>query len=126
VRQGCFDPTPGGLLFDDAVHFFEASAARRRDWLTRFDWPSAIPKVASRVPASPRLRLDTVAPRWSERFGRWWRPAIVAPAPIEAHRFDHDLLPRLGHRRIAALGVLIAGRRSSYRGPTVSSYCVGH
>ena len=62
---------------------------------------------ASRVPASPRLRLDTVAAHWSKRF-----EAMVAAGErhlrtYEAHRFhlDHDLLPRLGDRRISSLGV---------------------
>jgi integrase len=62
---------------------------------------------AGRVPASPRLRLDTAAARWSERFEAMVAAGERRPRTYEAHRFhlDHDLLPRLGRRRIASLGV---------------------
>jgi integrase len=62
---------------------------------------------AGRVPASPRLRLDTVAARWSERFEAMVAAGGRHPRTYEAHRFhlDHDLLPRLGRRRVASLGV---------------------
>jgi integrase len=62
---------------------------------------------AGRVPASPHLRLDTVAARWSERFAARVAAGERHPRTYEAHRFhlDHDLLPRVGHRRIALLGV---------------------
>jgi integrase len=62
---------------------------------------------AGRVPASPRLRLDTVASLWSERFEAMVAAGDRRPRTYEAHRFhlDHDLLPRLGRRRIAAIGV---------------------
>lgn len=62
---------------------------------------------AGRVPASPRLRLDTVAGWWCERFEAKVAASERHPRTLEAHRFylEHDLLPRLGHRRIAALGV---------------------
>lgn len=59
------------------------------------------------MPASPRLRLDTVAARWSARFAAMVAAGERHPRTYEAHRFylDHDLLPRLGHRRIASLSV---------------------
>lgn len=62
---------------------------------------------AGRVPASPRLRLDTVAAHWSKRFEAMVAAGERHPRTYEAHRFhlDHDLLPRVGHRRIASLGV---------------------
>jgi integrase len=62
---------------------------------------------AGRVPASPRLRLDTVAAHWSKRFEAMVAAAERHPRTYEAHRFhlDHDLLPRVGHRRISSLGV---------------------
>lgn len=62
---------------------------------------------AGQVPASPRLRLDTVAARWSERFEAMVAAGERWPRTYEAHRFhlDHDLLPRLGRRRVASIGV---------------------
>jgi hypothetical protein len=62
---------------------------------------------AGRVPASPRLRLDNVAAHWSKRFEAMVAAGKRHPRTYEAHRFhlDHDLLPRVGHRRIASLGV---------------------
>jgi hypothetical protein len=62
---------------------------------------------AGRVPASPRLRLDTVAARWSKRFEAMVAAGERHPRTYEAHRFhlDHDLLPRLGSRRVASLAV---------------------
>lgn len=59
------------------------------------------------MPASPRLRLDTVAGWWCERFEAKVAAGERHPRTLEAHRFylEHDLLPRLGHRRIASLGV---------------------
>jgi integrase len=60
------------------------------------------------VPSSPRLRLDTVAgTHWSKRFEAMVAAGERHPRTYEAHRFhlDHDLLPRVGHRRIASLGV---------------------
>lgn len=63
--------------------------------------------AAGKVPASPRLRLDTVATRWTARFEAMVAADQRHPRTLEAHRFhlDHDLLPRLGSRRIASLGV---------------------
>lgn len=63
--------------------------------------------VAGKVPASPRLRLDTVAARWASRFEAMVAAGERHPRTLEAHRFhlDHGPLPRLGSRRIASLGV---------------------
>jgi integrase len=63
--------------------------------------------AAGRVPASPRLRLDSVAARWSRRFEAMVAAGERHRRTYEAHRFhlDHDLLPRLGHRRISSLTV---------------------
>lgn len=62
---------------------------------------------AGRVPASPRLRFDTVAGRWRERFEAMVEVGDRHARTLEAHRFhlDHDLLPRLGSRRVASIGV---------------------
>lgn len=59
------------------------------------------------MPASPRLCLDTVALRWSERFEAMVAAGDRHSRTYEAHRFhlDHDLLPRLGRRRVASIGV---------------------
>ena len=60
-----------------------------------------------KVPVSPRLRFETVAGWWLERF----EAKVVAgerhPRTLEAHRYqlDRHLLPPLGRRAIAALTV---------------------
>jgi integrase len=87
------------------LHFRTAGtdlvAARR----AREDLIAAL--AAGRVPASPRLRFDTVTARWSERFESMVAAGQRHPRTLEAHRFhlDHDLLPRLGSRRIGSIGV---------------------
>lgn len=80
--------------------------------------------ATGRVPASPRLRLDTVAARWSARFEAMVAAGERHRRTYEAHRFhlDHDLLPRLGHRRIGSLSVddvawLIGELRAAGRSP---------
>lgn len=59
------------------------------------------------MPASPRLRFDTVAGWWRERFEAMVEVGDRRSRTMEAHRFhlDHDLLPRLGSRRVASIGV---------------------
>lgn len=83
---------------------------------------------AGRVPASPHLRLDTVASLWSERFEAMVAAGERRPRTYEAHRFhlDHDILPRLGHRRIGSLGVedvaaLIGELRAAGRSPKTTA-----
>jgi integrase len=83
---------------------------------------------AGRVPASPRLRLDTVAGRWSARFEAMVAAGERHRRTYEAHRFhlDHDILPRLGHRRIGSLGVedvgdLIGELRTAGRSPKTTA-----
>gem|GEM_PF-3445141 len=63
--------------------------------------------AAGRVPASPRLRFDTVAGWWLARFEAKVAAGERHPRTLEAHRYhlDHNLLPRLASRRIATLGV---------------------
>jgi integrase len=84
--------------------------------------------ATGRVPASPRLRLSTVAERWSEHFEAKVAAGERHRRTYEAHRFhlDHDILPRLGHRRIASLGVedvagLITELRAAGRSPKTSA-----
>jgi integrase len=84
--------------------------------------------AAGRVPASPRLRLDTVAARWSARFEAMVEAGERHRRTYEAHRFhlDHDILPRLGHRRIGSLGVddvadLITDLRAAGRSPKTTA-----
>lgn len=86
---------------------------------------------AGRVPASPRLRLDTVAGRWSTRFEAMVAAGERHHRTYEAHRFhlDHDLLPRLGHRRIGSLGVedvadLIGELRAAGRSPKTTANAI--
>jgi len=87
---------------------------------------------AGQVPASPRLRFDTVAARWSERFEAMVAAGDRHPRTYEAHRFhlDHDLLPRLGSRRIASLGVediagLIVELRAAGRSAKTTANALG-
>lgn len=87
---------------------------------------------AGRVPASPRLRFDTVAARWSERFEAMVAAGDRHPRTYEAHRFhlDHDLLPRLGSRRVASIGVedvaaLITELRAAGRSAKTTANALG-
>jgi integrase len=60
-----------------------------------------------KVPVSPRLRFETVAGWWLERFEAKVAAGERRPRTLEAHRYqlDRHLLPALGRRRIAALTV---------------------
>src|SRR5215207_9185032 len=60
-----------------------------------------------KVPVSPRLRFETVAGRWLERFEAKVAAGERHPRTLEAHRYqlDRHLLPPFGRRRIAALTV---------------------
>lgn len=59
------------------------------------------------VPASPRLRFDTVAGWWLARFEAKVAAGERHPRTLEGHRYHlkQNLLPALASRRIAALGV---------------------
>jgi hypothetical protein len=59
-----------------------------------------------RVPASPRLRFDTVAGRWLARFEAKVAAGERHPRTLEAHRYhlDHNLLPGLRDPNGAASG----------------------
>lgn len=89
----------GVLSFRTAGYDLTAARRAREELIAALE--------AGRVPASPRLRLDTVAAHWSKRFEAMVAAGDRHPRTYEAHRFhlDHDLLPRLGHRRISSLGV---------------------
>jgi integrase len=87
---------------------------------------------AGRVPASPRLRFDTVAARWSNRFEARVAAGDRHPRTYEAHRFhlDHDLLPRRASRRVASLGVedvagLISELRAAGRSAKTTANALG-
>src|SRR5918995_1024747 len=60
-----------------------------------------------RLPVSPRLRFDTVAGCWLERFEAKVAAGERHPRTLEAHRYqlDRHLLPALGRRRVASLTV---------------------
>jgi integrase len=60
-----------------------------------------------KVPASPRLRFETVAGWWLERFEAKVAASERHPRTLEAHRYqlDRHLLPALGRRRVASLTV---------------------
>jgi integrase len=84
--------------------------------------------AAGQVPASPGLRLDTVAALRCVRFEAMVAAGERHRRTYEAHRFhlDHDLLPRLGHRRIASLTVddvaeLIGELRAAGRSPKTTA-----
>lgn len=62
---------------------------------------------AGRVPASPRLRFDTVAGWWLDRFAAKVAAGERHTRTFEAHRYqlEQNLLPTLASRRIASLDV---------------------
>ena len=62
---------------------------------------------AGAAPVSPRLRFDTVAGWWLERFEAKVAAGERHPRTLEAHRYhlDRHLLPALGGRRIASITV---------------------
>jgi hypothetical protein len=57
------------------------------------------------VPVSPRLRFDTVAGWWLERFEAKVAAGERHPRTLEAHRYqlDRHLLPALAARRVASI-----------------------
>ena len=59
------------------------------------------------MPVSPRLRFETVAGWWLERFEAKVAAGERHPRTLEAHRYqlDRHLLPALGRRRVASLTV---------------------
>ena len=59
------------------------------------------------APVSPRLRFDSVAGWWLERFNAKVAAGERHPRTLEAHRYhlDRHLLPELGPRRIASITV---------------------
>ncbi|MGN6258706.1 MAG: tyrosine-type recombinase/integrase [Solirubrobacterales bacterium] len=108
------------------LHFRTAGTNLEEVRHAREDLISAL--EAGRVPASPRLRLDTVAGRWSARFEAMVAAGERHQRTYEAHRFhlDHEILPRLGHRRIGSLGVedvadLIRELRTAGRSPKTTA-----
>jgi hypothetical protein len=62
---------------------------------------------AGSVPVSPRLRFETVAGWWLDRFEAKVAAGERHSRTLEAHRYqlDRHLLPALGRRRIASLTV---------------------
>jgi integrase len=60
-----------------------------------------------KVPVSPRLRFETVAGWWLERFEAEVAAGERHPRTLETHPYqlDRHLLPALGRRRVAALTV---------------------
>jgi integrase len=60
-----------------------------------------------KVPVSPRLRFETVAGWWLDRFEAKVAAGERHPRTLEAHRYqlDRHLLPALGRRTIASLTV---------------------
>ena len=87
------------LHFRTVGHDIEAARRAREELVTAL--------AAGRLPASPRLRFDTVAGWWLERFEAKVAVGERHPRTLEAHHYhlEHNLLPHLASRRIAALGV---------------------
>jgi hypothetical protein len=59
------------------------------------------------VPVSPRLRFDTLAGWWLERFEAKVATGERHPRTLEAHRYqlDRHLLPALAARHVASITV---------------------
>ena len=80
---------------------------------------------------SPRLRFETVAGWWLERFEAKVAAGERHPRTLEAHRYqlDRHLLPALGRRRVASLTVddiaelLHALRRAGCSAKTSAAPC---
>lgn len=77
---------------------------------------------AGLVPASPRLRFDTVAGWWRERFEAKVAAGERHPRTLEAHLYqlEQNLLPPLASRRIGSLspddvGALLTNLRANGR-----------
>jgi integrase len=62
---------------------------------------------AETVPVSPRLRFETVAGWWLDRFEAKVAAGERHPRTLEAHRYqlDRHLLPALGRRQVASIVV---------------------
>jgi hypothetical protein len=74
----------------------------------------------AKLPVSPRLRFETVARWWLERFEAKVAAGERHPRTLEARRYqlDRHLLPALGRRRIASITVDdVAGLLRSPREP---------
>jgi integrase len=89
----------GRLHFRTVGHDIEAARRAREELVTAL--------ASGQLPASPRLRFDTVTGWWLERFEAKVAAGERHPRTLEAHRYhlEHNLLPRFASRRIAALGV---------------------
>jgi integrase len=88
---------PGGFTSTAGANLIAARRARE-DLIAALE--------AGRVPASPRLRFDTVGGWWRERFEAKVLAGERHPRTLEAHcyQLDKNLLPTLASRRIGALG----------------------
>src|SRR5215216_3236221 len=76
--------------------------------LARFERQALVTAAEAGVaPVSPRLRFDTVAGWWLERFEAKVAAGERHPRTLEAHRYqlDRHLLAPLGRRAIAAITV---------------------
>jgi integrase len=101
---------------------FDLAAARRAR-------PALIAAThEGKVPVSPRLRFETVAGWWVERFQAKVAAGERHPRTLEAHRYqlDRHLLPALGRRGIASLTVddvaeLLHQLRRARRSPKTSA-----
>ncbi|MBS1881496.1 MAG: site-specific integrase [Actinobacteria bacterium] len=85
-----------------------------------------------RAPVSPRLRFDTVAGWWLERFEGKVAAGERHPRTLEAHRYqlDRHLLPALRSRRVATIGVgtvaeLLGAMRAGRCSPKTSASALG-
>jgi integrase len=114
-----------GVLHFRTAGFDLAEARRRREALI-----AAVRE--GRAPASPRLRFDTVAGWWLERFEGKVASGERHPRTLEAHRYqlERHLLPALGARQVGAIGVgavaeLLGALRSEGRSPKTSASALG-
>jgi hypothetical protein len=85
-----------------------------------------------KAPVSPRLRFDTVAGWWVERFEDKVAAGERHSRTLEAHRYqlDRHLLPALAGRRVATIGVgtvaeLLGAMRAERCSPKTSASALG-
>lgn len=109
-----------GVLHFRTAGFDLAAARRRREALI-----AAVRE--GEAPLSPRLRFDTVAGWWLQRFEGKVASGERHPRTLEAHRYQLEchLLPALRSRQVGTVAELLAALRAEGRSPKTSASALG-